>query len=730
MQAHETTYEKLLENVKKYMPDTALVERAYKYAEEAHRSQKRNSGESYIVHPVGVAIILSELEMDSECIAAGLLHDVIEDVEKDNYNTVKNEFGQVIADLVEGVTKLDKIPFVSNEQRQIENVRKMFFAMASDIRVIIIKLADRLHNMRTLMYMPEEKQRRIAKETLDVYAPLAHRLGLQRIKWELEDLSLKYLDSVAYYEIADSVHMKKQEREEYVNEIIRLFEKKLADMHIEGEIMGRVKHYYSIYRKMFTQGKTIDEIYDLFAVRIIVNDLNDCYAALGMVHEMFTPIPGRVKDYIAMPKPNMYQSLHTTLIGPKGYHFEVQIRTWQMHKIAENGIAAHWKYKEGKTGEKTDDYDKKLAWVRDMLEIQKDMTDSTDFYNMLKIDMFSDEVFVFTPKGEVISLPAGATPVDLAFAIHSAVGYKMTGAKVNSKIVPIDYKLQNGDIVEILTGSVEKGPKLDWIKICKTTSAKNKINQWFKREQRESNIIKGKELIEKEIKRLGLAASEVLNHTFFEQMLKKFNYNSADDMYVSVASNAITPMRVVQRLIDFNTELKNRIAEAEAAEKLAQQQKAAAKKKSRSGNGIIVKGEENLLARLSKCCNPVPGDDIVGFITRGRGVSVHRRDCVNVNPDLLGDDEKSRLIECEWDTDGGEVFECNLLIKASDRQGLLADVTACLSELKLQIASLNAANKNNVASVAITVNINDKSQIASIVRKLHTIPGVFDVIRA
>ncbi len=730
MQAHETTYEKLLENVKKYMPDTALVERAYKYAEEAHRSQKRNSGESYIVHPVGVAIILSELEMDSECIAAGLLHDVIEDVEKDNYNTVKNEFGQVIADLVEGVTKLDKIPFVSNEQRQIENVRKMFFAMASDIRVIIIKLADRLHNMRTLMYMPEEKQRRIAKETLDVYAPLAHRLGLQRIKWELEDLSLKYLDSVAYYEIADSVHMKKQEREEYVNEIIRLFEKKLADMHIEGEIMGRVKHYYSIYRKMFTQGKTIDEIYDLFAVRIIVNDLNDCYAALGMVHEMFTPIPGRVKDYIAMPKPNMYQSLHTTLIGPKGYPFEVQIRTWQMHKIAENGIAAHWKYKEGKTGEKTDDYDKKLAWVRDMLEIQKDMTDSTDFYNMLKIDMFSDEVFVFTPKGEVISLPAGATPVDLAFAIHSAVGYKMTGAKVNSKIVPIDYKLQNGDIVEILTGSVEKGPKLDWIKICKTTSAKNKINQWFKREQRESNIIKGKELIEKEIKRLGLAASEVLNHTFFEQMLKKFNYNSADDMYVSVASNAITPMRIVQRLIDFNTELKNRIAEAEAAEKLAQQQKAAAKKKSRSGNGIIVKGEENLLARLSKCCNPVPGDDIVGFITRGRGVSVHRRDCVNVNPDLLGDDEKSRLIECEWDTDGGEVFECNLLIKASDRQGLLADVTACLSELKLQIASLNAANKNNVASVAITVNINDKSQIASIVRKLHTIPGVFDVIRA
>lgn len=730
MQHHETSYEALIEQLKRYMPDTSLVERAFEYAQDAHKNQKRNSGEAYIIHPIGVAIILAELEMDPECVAAGLLHDVIEDVEKDNYNTIKAEFGQVIADLVEGVTKLDKIPFVSNEQRQIENVRKMFFAMASDIRVIIIKLADRLHNMRTLMYMPEEKQRRIAKETLEVYAPLAHRLGLQRIKWELEDLSLKYLDSVAYYEIADSVHMKKQEREEYVNEIIKLFQDKLSEMHIQGEIVGRVKHYYSIYRKMFTQDKTIDEIYDLFAVRIIVNDINDCYAALGMVHEMFKPIPGRVKDYIAMPKPNMYQSLHTTLIGPKGYPFEVQIRTWQMHKIAENGIAAHWKYKEGKTGTKTDEYDRKLAWVRDMLEIQKDMTDSTDFYNMLKIDMFSDEVFVFTPKGDVISLPAGATPVDLAFAIHSAVGYKMTGAKVNSKIVPIDYKLQNGDIVEILTGSVEKGPKLDWIKICKTTSAKNKINQWFKREQRETNIAKGKELIDKEIKRLGLSSSEVLNHTYFDQMLKKFNYNSPEDMYVSVANGAVTPMRIVQRLIDLNADLKARIQEAEAAEKLLQQQKAAAHKKSRSGNGIIVKGEENLLARLSKCCNPVPGDDIIGFITRGRGVSVHRKDCVNVNPDLLGEDSKSRLIECEWDTDGGEVFECNLLVKASDRQGLLADITACLSELKLTIASLNAVNRNNVASLAITVNINEKSQISSIVRKLHTIPGVFDVIRA
>ncbi len=729
MKNHESSFEILKERVRKYINDDSLIEYAYKYAEEAHRLQRRKSGEAYIIHPVGVAIILAELEMDPECVAAGLLHDVIEDVEKDDYNTIKNRFGESIANLVEGVTKLDKIPFVSNEENKIENVRKMFFAMASDIRVIIIKLADRLHNMRTLMYMPEDKQRRIAKETLDVYAPLAHRLGLQRIKWELEDLSLKYLDSVAYYEIADSVHMKKQERDEYVNEIISLFKGKIADMNIDGEIVGRVKHYYSIYRKMFTQGKTIDEIYDLFAVRIIVNDLNDCYAALGMVHETFTPIPGRVKDYIAMPKPNMYQSLHTTLIGPKGYPFEVQIRTWEMHRIAENGIAAHCNYKEGKTGADKGDYDKKLEWIRDILEIQKDMTDSKDFYNMLKIDMFSDEVFVFTPKGDVISLPAGATPVDMAFSIHSAIGYKMTGAKVNSKIVPIDYTLQNGDIVEILTSSIEKGPKQDWVKICKTTSAKNKINQWFKREQREVNVVKGKELIEKEIKKIGFSFAEIMVSSLVEQMIKKSPYNTVDDMYVAVASNAITPLRIVQRMIELNAEVKAKIQEAEAQEKLIQQQKNASKKKSSNGNGITVKGEENLLARISRCCNPVPGDDIIGFITRGRGVSVHRSDCVNVREGLILEADKSRLIECEWNTDETEVFECNLLIKASDRQGLLADVTACISELKLAISSFNAVNKNNVATVALAVNINQSSQIASIIRKLHTVPGVFDVIR-
>lgn len=725
MEAHETGYDTLCEKLRQYMTDISLVERAYHYAEEAHRMQRRKSGEAYIVHPLGVAIILAELEMDPECIAAGLLHDVIEDVEKDSYDTIKEEFGETIANLVEGVTKLNKLPFVSNEERQIENARKMFFAMASDIRVIIIKLSDRLHNMRTLMYMPEDKQRRIAKETLDIYGPLAHRLGLQRIKWELEDLSLKYLDSVAYYEIEDSVHMKKQEREEYVDEIIRMFREKLSEMNIEGEIKGRVKHYYSIYRKMFTQGKTIDEIYDLFAVRIIVKDLNDCYAALGMVHEMFTPIPGRVKDYIAMPKPNMYQSLHTTLIGPKGYPFEVQIRTWQMHQIAENGIAAHWKYKEGKVNGKAEDYEKKIAWVRDMLELQKDVTDSDEFLNMLKIDMFSDEVFVFTPKGDVISLPAGATPVDMAFAIHSAVGYKMTGAKVNAKLVPIGYTLQNGDIVEIVTSAVTKGPKLDWIKLCKTTSAKNKINQWFKKEQREVNLTKGKELIDREIKKSGFSAADVMVHANVEQMLRRFNFNTLDDMYVSVGCNAASPIRIVQRLIEMNAELKERLAEAEAEEKLAK----APKHHSSSGNGIIVRGEENLLARLSKCCSPVPGDDIIGFITRGRGVSVHRKDCANVQTELLTEEERGRLIECDWDTNDSGIFECNIVLRASDRRGLLADITNCLSELRLEIGALNAVNKNNVGTISLTVDISDREQINTVVKKLHMIPGVFEVKR-
>ncbi len=727
MNAHETSYEALCQKLNTYMSDISLVERAYKFASVSHANQKRKSGEAYIVHPVCVAIILAQMEMDPECIAAGLLHDVIEDVEKADYDTIKENFGKNVADLVYGVTKLEKIPFVSNEVRQIENVRKMFFAMASDIRVIIIKLADRLHNMRTLMYMPEEKQLRIAKETLDVYAPLAHRLGLQRIKWELEDLSLRYLDSVAYYEISDSVHMKKKERDDYVAEIIELFTKKLAEMNISGEVKGRVKHYYSIYRKMFTQDKSIDEIYDLFAVRIIVKDLNDCYAALGMVHEIFTPMPGRVKDYIAMPKPNMYQSLHTTVIGPKGYPFEVQIRTYEMHQVAENGIAAHWKYKEGKTDGKKDENDIKLAWVRDMLEIQKDVTDTSDFYNMLKIDMFSDEVFVFTPKGNVISLPQGATPVDLAFAIHSAIGYKMTGAKVNSKISPIDYKLQNGDIVEILTSSITKGPKLDWIKFCKTTTAKNKINQWFKKEQREVNIAKGKELIEKEVKKMGLTMAEVWVASCVDSMLKKLSFNSLDELHLSVGSGSVSPIRVVQSTIEANTPLKTRLQEEELAEKLAQK---SPKKKMSSGNGIIVKGEENLLARISKCCSPVPGDEIIGFITRGRGVSVHRKDCVNVKIDLLAEKELSRLIECEWDDGENGSFDCHIVIKATDRQGLLAEITVCLSEQKITIVSLNATNKNNVALIDSFVNITKSSEIDAIIRKLHMIPGVFDVRRA
>ncbi|MDP4132908.1 MAG: bifunctional (p)ppGpp synthetase/guanosine-3',5'-bis(diphosphate) 3'-pyrophosphohydrolase [Bacillota bacterium] len=730
MEAHEASYEVLIKKLNTYMHDTELVERAYRYAEDAHKNQKRYSGEPYIIHPIGVAIILAEMEMDPECIAAGLLHDVIEDVEKDNYNTIENEFGETIAKLVEGVTKLEKIPFKSIEEHQIENLRRMFLAMATDIRVIIIKLADRLNNMRTLMHMPDDKQREKAKETLEIYAPIAHRLGLQRIKWELEDLSLKYLDSVAYYEIAENVHMKKQEREAYLDEIITIFRERLEAINMDASVMGRVKHYYSIYRKMFAQGKNIDEIYDLFAVRIIVDNIADCYGALGMVHEMFKPIPGRVKDYIAMPKPNMYQSLHTTVIGPKGYPFEVQIRTNQMHQIAENGVAAHWKYKEGKINTKQDSNDTKLAWIRDVLEMQKEVTDTSDFFSMLKIDMFSDEVFVFTPKGDVFSLPLGATPIDLAFMIHSAVGYRMIGAKVNSKIVPIDYKLQNGDIVEILTSTVARGPKLDWLKICKTTTAKNKINQWFKKEKREENLTRGRDLIEKEVKKSGFSMTELFVPAYVDQMLKRYNFNNIEDMYISVGCNSVGASRIIQRLIDSNPELKNKIKEAELADKLLQQQKTASKKKSKIGSGIIVKGEENLLARISRCCNPVPGDDIIGFITRGRGVSVHRKDCANVNFDALDNESLGRLIECEWNTEETGTFECHLRIKATDRQGLLADITNCITEQKYEISAFSAATKNNVAVVDISIAITDKGQIDNITKKLHQIPNVYEITRA
>ena len=691
------------------------VKRAYELCKEAHSSQVRLSGEPYYIHPVAVAKILAEMGMDGETVIAGLLHDVIEDTVY-GYDEVKGMFGENVALLVDGVTKLKKIQYVSREDQQVENLRKMFFAMAKDIRVILIKLADRLHNMRTIKFMSPEKQRIIAKETLDVFAPLAHRLGISQIKCELEDLSLRCLDSVAFYEIAESLDQKKAERDAYVKLIRDTIENKMTDMGIKSHISGRAKHIYSIFRKMFNQGKSIDEIYDLFAVRIIVDEVSDCYAALGMVHEQYKPIPGRFKDYIAMPKPNMYQSLHTTVIGPDGRPFEIQIRTWEMHRVAEQGIAAHWKYKEGAG---TDD--KKLAWVDKLLEVQKDAESDEDFMRTLKIDMFGDEVFVFTPKGNVISLPLGATPVDFAFYIHTAVGYRMTGAKANTRIVPLDYKLQNGDIVEILTSSAVKGPSRDWLKIVKTSQARNKINAWFKKENREVNIEKGREAIDREIKRLNYANLNLLRSEFMEPMLRRYGFNTEDEMYAAVGYGGITAAKIVARIRETYSQL--------VKEESAPEQPHIHKPKRRSDSGIEVEGIDNCLVRLSKCCSPVAGDDIVGFITRGRGVSVHRRDCVNIQPENLNEEMRSRMINCSW-VEGQGNYSCDLQIEGPDREGVLGDVTNVIGDTKLHLIAVNArTTKERMAIINITVEVSDRSDIDMLVKKLYRIPGVFEVHR-
>lgn len=697
-------------------PDTEEnLRRAYELCKDAHSSQVRLSGEPYYIHPVAVAQILAEMGMDSETVIAGLLHDTIEDTHY-SYEDIERLFGSDVALLVDGVTKLKKIKYVSREDQQVENLRKMFFAMAKDIRVILIKLADRLHNMRTLKYMSAEKQRIISKETLDVFAPLAHRLGISKIKCELEDLSLRYLDSVAFYEIAEGLDQKKTERDAYVKLIEDTIAVKMKDIGIKCQISGRAKHIYSIFRKMYSQGKTLDEIYDLFAVRIIVDDVSGCYAALGMVHEQYKPIPGRFKDYIAMPKPNMYRSLHTTVIGPDGRPFEIQIRTWEMHRVAEQGIAAHWKYKEGASAAD----EKKLAWVDKLLEIQNDADSDEDFMRTLKIDMFADEVFVFTPKGNVISLPLGATPIDFAFYIHTAVGYKMTGAKANTRIVPLDYKLQNGDIVEILTSTSTKGPSRDWLKIVKTSQARNKINAWFKKENREANIERGRDSIDREIKKLGLSSMNLLKPEYAEPMLKRYGFNSIDEMYAAVGYGGITAAKIVMRL----RESYNFLAKEEQPEAQAHLQRPR-----KNSSGIEVEGVDNCLVRLSKCCSPVPGDEIVGFITRGRGVSVHRKDCVNVMEQNMNEEAKSRMIKCSWASESGH-YSCEIQIEGSNRNGFLGDITNVIGDVKVPITAVNArTTKDKMAIINVTVEICDKSQIDMLIKKMHRIPGIYDVRR-
>ena len=715
-------FEALMEKIKKYnknaAEDEALIRKAYDLCKEKHGSQLRHSGEPYFVHPYEVACILAEMELDAEAIVAGLLHDVIEDTEV-GFDEIKEEFGEQVALLVEGVTKLDKIKVISKEEAHIENLRKMFFAMAEDIRVVLIKLADRLHNMRTLKHMKPEKQLEKAKETLDVYAPLAYRLGISKIKIELEDLSLKYLDSVAYYEIVDGLSQKQSERDAYVQNVRSVIADKMENMNIKCHISARAKHIYSIFRKMFNQNKSLDEIYDLFAVRIIVDTVAECYAVLGIVHEEYKPIPGRFKDYIAMPKPNMYQSLHTTVIGPDGQPFEIQIRTWDMHRVAERGVAAHWKYKEGKAGNGDN-----LEWVNRLLEIQSDSVDPEDFMRTLKIDMFADEVFVFTPRGDVISLPAGSTPIDFAFYIHSAVGYKMTGAKVNSKIVTLDYKLHNGDIVEVITSGANKGPSMDWLKIVKTSTARSKINSWFKKENREANIERGRSAIDAELRRVGMSQNDLFKSKYLDPMLKRYGFAGVEEMYAAIGFGGITAAKVVARLRDsYQTDNKELFPPEITV-------KQSSIKPNKQNSGIEVKGVDNCLVRLSRCCNPVPGDDIIGFITRGRGVSVHRCDCINIQEKNLTEDMRSRMIDCDWLEGISTSFNAELSLACTNRSGILADVIGVVSEQKLNLIATNArALKDRTALIEITFEVTSKSQIEAIIKKLHHIPGVYEIKR-
>ena len=721
------TIEEVLETVKKSnrRADLKIIKRAYEYAKDKHKDQLRRSGEPYIIHPIQVAYILSTLGLDHSTICAALLHDVIEDTDV-TLEDIAKEFSPEIAEMVDGVTKLSKLNYTSEQEQQVENYRKMFLAMGKDIRVILIKLADRLHNMRTLKYLTRDRQIANARETMDLYAPLANRLGMYSLKWELEDLSFKYLYPEDYRELVEGIDKKREERLKFIDQIMQEIKVELKKQKIVAEITGRAKHLYSIYRKMQRDNKTLDQIYDLFALRIIVNSVKDCYAALGVVHELYNPMPGRFKDYISVPKPNMYQSLHTTLIGPKGTPFEVQIRTWDMHRIAEYGIAAHWAYKEasflgGKKANVTVEEDK-LSWLRETLEWQKDMQDPQEFLNTLKTELFEDEVYVFTPKGKILVLPNGATPIDFAYAIHAEIGNHMTGCKINSKMMPIVTKLKNGDIVEIVTSDKSKGPSRDWLKFIKSSTAKTRIQQWFKKNEREANIAKGKDALEREVKRIGMSYQELFKPEFVEVTVNRYKFNSLDDMYASVGFGTITAGKIVSRVLE---EYRKVNKEENIEEKIEELKKT--KEDKPSSSGIIVKGIDNCLVRLSKCCNPVPGDEIVGYITKGRGVSVHRKDCKNVK-DLF--EEENRMIDVSWYTDEPSSYNVDIVMFSNDREGLLADIISTVTAEKAPLmAVISKVSKERIVITELTIEVNNIAQLNSVLKALRKIDSVYDVKR-
>ncbi len=733
----EQLYGELIESVRKYHPSTdiSLIEKAYRIAEGAHKGQVRKSGEPYIIHPLCVAIILAELELDKETIVAGLLHDVVEDTVMTD-EEIAGEFGGEVALLVDGVTKLEQLSYDADKlEVQAENLRKMFLAMAKDIRVILIKLADRLHNMRTLKFMRPEKQREKARETMDIYAPIASRLGISKLKVELDDLSLKYLEPEAYYKLVEDVALRKSERDEYLRSLMDDVKGYIDDAGIEAEIDGRAKHFFSIYKKMLNQDKTLDQIYDLFAIRIMVHSLKDCYAALGVIHEKYKPIPGRFKDYIAMPKSNMYQSLHTTLIGPNGQPFEIQIRTYEMHRTAEYGIAAHWKYKEGKAGISiANQEEEKLSWLRQILEWQRDMSDNKEFMSLLKsdLDLFSDMVFCFTPTGDVKNLPTGSTPIDFAYNIHSAVGNKMVGAKVNGKLVNIDYVIQNGDRIEILTSQNSKGPSRDWLNIVKSTQAKNKINQWFRSELKEEHILKGKELIAQYCKSKGINFSDINKIEYQFKILNKYGFHDWNSALATVGHGGLKESQIVNRMYE---EYKKDHAIAMTDQDVLDAVRESGKGKAvleKSESGIIVRGLCDVAVHLSKCCSPLPGDEIVGFITRGRGVTVHRTDCVNIMS--LSEMEKVRLIDAEWQygADQGDhgLYLAGLKIYGNNRTGLLVDITKIFTEREIDINGIHSkTSKQGVATIDISFNVKGREELMKLIEKIKQVESVIDIER-